>query len=301
MSIITSILEKMASRVEARKSALPLDELKSMARDREAVRSLRGVLSSSPFSVIAEYKRKSPSRGDMVANTLNNVLAVYNSTDWISAVSVLTDVDYFGGSVSDLQDARKATGKPILRKDFIKSEYQVFEARAFGADAILLMAGLFVKSPAHLSDLHQLARSLGLDVLVELGMVESEMEDLKLIVPKDAEILGINSRQFRSRYRRSKILSSLFDKDLTIDKSFYEKYRHLADGKIAIAESGVSTRRDLSEIKRLDYKAALIGTAFLKKDGRLENAMKEFDTVFHPQTTRSGTQKIGDFPQTIPQ
>ena len=238
----------------------------------------------------------------MHANNVDHAFSVYKSTDWISAVSVLTDEDYFGGSVDDLEKARKATGKPILRKDFIKSEYQVFESRAFGADAILLMAGLFVKSPALLSDLHQLARSLGLDVLLELGMVESRLslEDLVPIVPKDAEILGINSRQF-SKFEAGYQMSRIIGKDLTLDKAFYEKYRHLiAAGKTAVAESGVSTRLDLSEIKGLKYNTALIGSAFLKKDGGLENAIREFGHVFHPQSSRSSVQEIADFPRPIP-
>ncbi len=286
----------MESRLEERKSARPLEELKSRAADREPVRSFGKALASSPFSVIAEFKKKSPSRGAMNADNLDNALAVYKSTDWISAVSVLTDVDYFGGSVDDLEMAGKRTGKPILRKDFINSEYQVWESRAFGADAILLMAGLFIESPSQLSDLHRLARSIGLDVLVELGMVETSLEDLISIVPPSAEILGINSRQFKNRYRRSKILSSFIGKDLTINKKFYAKYRHLiTNGRIAVAESGVSTAQDLSEIEDLKYNAALIGTAFLSNDKGLESVVQEFGTVFQPRTMSENIQNIGDF------
>ncbi|HEX7671762.1 MAG TPA: indole-3-glycerol phosphate synthase TrpC, partial [Polyangiaceae bacterium] len=200
MSFLDAIVANTRGRVAERRARTPDRELHARLADAPRVRSLHDALSGSGrFSVIAEHKRRSPSGGDSDPRNVAAAYDVYANTPWIAAVSVLTDSDYFGGSVEDLFIARHAVNKSVLRKDFIVDDYQVLEARAFGADAILLMASVLAKEPSHMAALYDLARSLGLDVLVELGMANHRIEDLVAVVPPKARIWGINARQFAKR------------------------------------------------------------------------------------------------------
>jgi indole-3-glycerol phosphate synthase len=235
-------------------------------------------LNGAAFSVIAEVKRRSPSAGNMDPGNLDRALDAYLACPSVSAISILTDVDHFGGSIEDLAKARVRSHKPLLRKDFIFDEYQVWEARAFGADAILLMAGLH-DDPGRLRVLFDLARSLGMDVLFEIGMSILPVADQVKVIPQDAAIWGINSRQFASsRFAIRAHAGRLIGKDLITNLS---RHRDLFDlipqGKLAVAESGIESPNDLSALAKLGYRAALIGTALLKKGAKLETTLGAFD------------------------
>jgi indole-3-glycerol phosphate synthase len=264
MSFLDQIVANTKTRVAERRARRPLDDVKARLRDAPPQRSLAAVLQHG-FGVIAEHKRRSPSGGASAAQNVADAYGVYRATPWIKAISVLTDEDYFDGKLEDLAVARAATEKPILRKDFIVDEYQVYEARAAGADAILLMASVLWKDPPLLSALFELARGVDLDVLVELGNTERRIEDLVAIVPAGARIWGINARNFAKRTSDASTSSDPGARhDLPTDVRHHQDFRKLVpEGKIAVAESGIHTATELAAARAAGYSAALIGTAFL--------------------------------------
>jgi indole-3-glycerol phosphate synthase len=206
-------------------------------------------------------------------------LRVYDETPSVSAVSILTDEVYFGNSLEDLRRARAKTSKPLLRKDFIVEEYQVWEAREAGADAILLMAGLHEKDPARARRLFELARELRMDVLFELGMSNVEPQKLAAIVPPEAPIWGINSRRFQtSRFQIQSRLGRFIGKEMSVRPHLHDSLRSLIpSGKLAVAESGVHDPATIHELHALEYRAALIGTAFLKSGVSVAGVVRSFD------------------------
>jgi indole-3-glycerol phosphate synthase len=279
MSVLSAIVGNTRRRVDERRRVVPIDELRARLADAPAPRSFHDALSGS-FAVIAEHKRRSPSGGASDPKNLAAAYDAYRATPWIVAVSVLTDEDYFGGTLDDLRVARDRVGKPVLRKDFIVDEYQVVEARAAGADAILLMASVLAEEPERMRALYDLARSLGLDVLVELGMTERRIEDLVRVVPPEARIWGINARQFATRAARDSYDPNERH-DLPTDVRQHQEYRRLVPpGRIAVAESGIHRAEQLEAARRAGYQAALVGTAFLSGPRPLAGVVAEFDRVF---------------------
>lgn len=280
MSVLDKILDEKQRHLAVCKARLPMSELRSRAQNAPPVRSLRDALVSHRFSVIGEIKRKSPTRpSGMDPKNVEKAPRVYRDSPIISAVSVLTDERFFGGSIDDLLRFREVVGKPILRKDFILDEYQVWEARAFGADAILLMAAIH-KDPIKFRELFYLARKIGLDVLVEIGM-DNDPNDPSVessAIPQEAEIWGANSRKFRSsKFAFRTKLSRLFRADLTTSSKRHQELRSLIpDGKIAVAESGIHDPSDIDGLIELGYDAALIGTAFLNGPKDIKDVVESF-------------------------
>lgn len=279
MSFLDAIVKNTRVRVAERRAKEPISELRARLSDLPAPRSLEAALSRG-FSVIAEHKRRAPSSGPMEPKNVESCLGVYAKEPWVSAVSVLTDTDFFDGKREDLFPAREATGKPILRKDFIIDEYQVVEARAFGADAILLMASVLASDPGVMRGLHDLARSIGLEVLVEIGMTERRMEDLVTVVPEDARIWGINARAFAKADKDAPV-DPHAKHALSTDVSRHVQYRKLVPvGKLAVAESGIHTADELRAARDAGYDAALIGTAFLVGPKPISAVTKELARAF---------------------
>ena len=274
-SLIDSIVKRVERRLQDCKRALPLEELRTLAAGaKRAPVGFRKALEAKRFSLVAEIKKKSPSSGEMDPTNVAQALSVYDSKASISAISILTEEDYFGGSLDDLRRARELTSKPILRKDFIVDEYQVWEARASGADAILLMAGLHEQEPRRATRLLDLARSLGMDVLFELGMNGDSDRPIA-----GATICGINSRRFEttSLQVRSR-LGRLIGAELSIDSDKHRVLRPLIDeGRLAVAESGIDDPSRLKALFEMKYDAALIGTAFLKKGVKVAEVVRDFD------------------------
>jgi indole-3-glycerol phosphate synthase len=254
--------------------------LQARVADAPPVRSLHDAIAKG-FGVIAEYKRRSPSGGASDPANLAAAYRTYAETPWIVAVSVLTDEPYFGGSIDDLGVARERVRKPVLRKDFIVDDYQVVEARAFGADAILLMASVLVDDPALMRRLYEQARALGLDVLVELGMTERRIEDLVGVVPTEARVWGINARQFAKRTASDSSFTPGQKHDLPTDVGAHLEFRKLIPpGRLAVAESGIKHASELAAARTAGYDAALVGTAFLSAEHRIEEVVRDLGTVF---------------------
>lgn len=284
MSFLDGIVANTRVRVAERRSRVPLEELRVRLGEAPPSRSLHAALAQG-FGVIAEHKRRSPSGGPANARNLARALEVYRDTPWIAAVSVLTDEDYFDGKLEDLARAREITRKPILRKDFIVDEYQVYEARAHGADVILLMASVLWKDPSLLRALYDLARSIDLDVLVELGTTEKRIEDLVHLVPAETRLWGINARSFAKGGNAGEGADPGARHELPTDLEQHLRYRSVVPaGRLAVAESGIHTARDLEAARHAGYHGALIGTAFLG-ERPIEDVVAEFGAVFKPRET----------------
>lgn len=266
MTFLDKVVANKKQEFAAAKQLRDLAALKQMLKDAPPVRSLAGALRTG-FGLIAEIKRKSPSGGDMRAENVAAAPAAYARSGAVKAVSVLTNTVDFGGAIEDLQKVRSVVPKPILRKDFIFDEYQVYEARAFGADALLLMAN--VLEPARMKALFELSRELGLEVLFEAHTVE-EIES----IPPGAVLYGVNSRKFAAS---TKLLTgAVKGPDLTVELDTFSLVQHLPKGAIKIAESGVSPAQ-VADVKRLGYDGILVGTSLLKAKNGIEAELAEFE------------------------
>jgi indole-3-glycerol phosphate synthase len=198
---------------------------------------------NSDIAIIAEIKRMSPSKGILKMHIeLPHLVRLYEKAG-ARAISVLTEDKFFGGSPDDLMIAKGNTSLPVLRKDFIIDEYQAWESRAMGADAVLLIARIL--SAADLTRLHQLARSLDLDVVVEVH----DRAELDRALPLSPDIVGINTRNLAT-----------FGTDLTIFESLAAE---VPPGILIIAESGVHTRGDVLYLKERGADAVLVGESIM--------------------------------------
>jgi indole-3-glycerol phosphate synthase len=212
-----------------------------------APRDFAGALrrADGTLAVVAELKRRSPSKGDLAPDLDPEVTAKAYEAGGASALSVLTDRAFFGGSIDDLRAARDATALPALRKDFTIAEIQVFEARAVGADALLLIVAAF-RDDAYLRDLRELAHDLGLAVLVEAH----DAPELERALDAGATIVGINNRSLHT-----------FAEDLGVGVSLADQ---VPASVIAVAESAVRTPDDAAKIAAAGFDAVLVGEALVR-------------------------------------
>jgi indole-3-glycerol phosphate synthase len=257
-NVLIEIVETTRQTVAARRGHLPLEELAQAAQVRTDFRPFHEALVAPGLSVIAEHKRSSPSAGVIRADLeLADVVAAYERGG-ASALSVLTEETRFGGTLADLFSARTAAGLPILRKDFIVDEYQVYEAAATGADAILLIVAAIEVGP--LANLHSLAGRLGLATLVEVH----DAQELRVAVEIGAEIIGVNNRNLST---------------LQVDiETTYELLPKIPDGVVTVAESGFRTRAELERLAAAGVDAVLIGEA-LMRSADVEAACRELTGI----------------------
>lgn len=245
MNILETIVASKVKEVAARKAQTPALVLEQQPAFARPVFSLKQfILDPAKTGIIAEYKRRSPSKG--VINDRSGVLEVTNGyvAGGASALSVLTDTEYFGGSSADLELAR-VQPIPILRKDFIIDEYQILEARAMGADVILLIASCL--SPVRVRELAKCAKGLGLEVLLELHE-EEELEHIN----EYTEIVGVNNRNLKT-----------FSVDM--DKSI-RMAEQIGNSRVRIAESGIGSVEDIERFRQYGFDGFLIGEYFMKQD-----------------------------------
>ncbi|MBE2316303.1 indole-3-glycerol phosphate synthase TrpC [Solirubrobacter sp. CPCC 204708] len=245
MSVLDRIVDDTRDEVKRRKKELPIKELKKQIERRsDGARPFSEALTRPGVSLIAEHKRRSPSAGFIrEGSEVKEVVQAYERGG-AAALSILTEPFHFAGSLDDLREARTAARLPILRKDFIVHRYQLYEAAAAGADAILLIvAALDVKD---LSELLHEARELDLDALVE---VHNE-EELEAALEIEADVLGINNR-------------NLSDFSVDIERT-YELLADIPAGKTVVSESGFRTRDQLDELERVGVDAVLIGETLMR-------------------------------------
>ena len=243
MTILDQIVTRKYQEVKARKASLPVHVLEKSAFFQRNPLSLKHfLLRKDLFGIIAEFKRKSPSKGVMNEFALSGKVCDEYIQAGASAVSVLTDSDFFGGSTEDLINVRGLIDFPILRKDFIVDEYQIVEARSMGADAILLITSIHPSE--RIEQLFRFAISLDLEVLIE---VHHENDFSK--IPYDAQMVGINSRNLASLAIDSNRQTRLID--------------NIPANVLKIAESGIKTTSDYLNLKNAGFSAFLIGELFM--------------------------------------
>lgn len=249
-TVLASIVEGVREDLADRKRRTPLSALRDKIDQTNTALPAAQNLLARPFSVIAEVKRSSPSKGDLAPITDPKALADKYAAGGAQVISVLTERRRFGGTLADLAAVRDAVEIPILRKDFMVDEYQVFEARAFGADMILLIVAALVDS--QMQDLNELAKELGLSVLVEVHD-EDELERAFELSP---QLVGVNARNLKT---------------LDVDLATCERLLPLIPKDlVAIAESGISS---LSEVERLvtaGARGVLVGETLVKSGNPTE-------------------------------
>ncbi len=245
MNALERIVAGTRQEVARRKRTVPEAELQRAAAARAVdLRAFGEALARPGLSLIAEHKRRSPSAGSIREGLLLEDVVVAYERGGAAALSILTEGPSFGGSLDDLRAARAASRLPILRKDFVVDRYQLYEAVAAGADAVLLIVAAL--PPPSLARLHDAARSLGLAVLVE---VHDERE-LDAAAGVGAALVGINNRDLTT---------------LRVDiRRTHELLRHVPPGPTVVAESGLRSRADLDELAHAGVDAVLVGEALMR-------------------------------------
>ncbi|WP_439479441.1 indole-3-glycerol phosphate synthase TrpC [Chryseobacterium aquaticum] len=253
MNILDTIIERKKQEILDSKSKISLQQLKDSEFFGRTTYSLKGTIQSKS-GIIAEFKRKSPSKG--IINDKVSPLEVVSEYEKFgaSAVSILTDQDFFGGSFDDILSVRKSVNIPILRKDFMIDEYQFFEAKSMGADVILLIAACL--SPNQVSEFTELAHQLDLEVLLEI-----HTEEELLHINKNIDFVGINNRNL---------------KDFKVDLQHSVNLKNqLPYDILSIAESGIYSEQDFKFLKEKGFNGFLMGEYFMKNENP-GNKFKEF-------------------------
>jgi indole-3-glycerol phosphate synthase len=254
MNILEKIIAQKSKEVAAKKNDVPEQELeKGRYFSRQTLSLRKRLLDDKYTGIIAEYKRRSPSKG--IINDRDSVEAVTMAYTAFGAsgISILTDLEFFGGSLDDLISARD-NGIPLLRKDFMIDEYQITEAKAYGADVILLIAACL--SPLRVKQLAQKAKGLGLEVLLELHD-ESELDHVCELV----DLVGVNNRNLKT-----------FEVDLEHSTRLAEK---IGSDFVKVAESGINDVNNIRYLKAHGFQGFLIGEYFMKQKSPME-AFKNF-------------------------
>ena len=248
--ILDRILARKREEIATRRAALPLVELQARTAGAPPPRrfeaALRAKIDAGQAAVIAEIKKASPSKGVMRPDFRPADIARSYEAGGAACLSVLTDVDFFQGADAYLQEARAACALPVLRKDFTIDAYQVHEARALGADAILLIVAAL--DDALLRELAQLAESLGLDVLVEVH----DAAELERALATRASLIGINNRNLRT-----------FDTSL---QTTLDLRARVSPERLLVTESGIRARADVARMRAAGVHAFLVGEAFMRAD-----------------------------------
>lgn len=244
-TILDKIIEHKRLEIERTKRKIRYSDFENYTFFNHSCYSLKNRLETSHFGIIAELKRKSPSAGDIMPNLDIKKQAKVYVNSGVSGISCLTDHRFFGGSLQDLLDLRTQVTIPILRKEFIIDEFQIFESKAHGADVILLIAEILDREQI----LHYtiIAQSLGMEVIVECNSKGSldKITDFSVIV-------GINNRNLH-----------LQTCDLTTSRDLHP---FIPSGVITISESGIKNRNQLIQLKQFGFNGALIGESILKSD-----------------------------------
>lgn len=246
MNILDKIVNDKRKEVDLRRSLIPISQLEASVLFERQTNSLAQNLRTSNSGVITEHKRRSPSKS-IINQSLNvqDVARGYEDAG-VCGMSVLTDGKYFGGSLDDLLIARASCNLPLLRKEFIIDTYQIIEAKAYGADVILLIAAILTRD--QIKQFSELAKRLNLDVLLE---VHNEEELHKSLMPS-LDMLGVNNRNLKT-----------FEVSLDTSKKLSEQ---IPSDFAKVSESGISSVEAIKELQSFGYKGFLIGENFMKTD-----------------------------------
>jgi indole-3-glycerol phosphate synthase len=246
MTILDKIIAHKRQEVATRQSLVPVKLLeKSLYMPAQPLSLRRYLLRDDLSGIIAEFKRKSPSKGVINAHAPVERTTLGYMQAGASALSVLTDTEFFGGKNEDLTTARRYNFCPILRKDFVVDEYQIIEAKSLGADVVLLIAA--VLSGEEVLRLGRLAKSLGLEVLLEIHNAE-ELD--KTLHPDAVSLVGVNNR-------------NLHDFSVRLDTSG-ELAQRIPDEYVKVTESGLTTAADIEALRAVGYRGFLMGETFMR-------------------------------------
>jgi indole-3-glycerol phosphate synthase len=269
MNTLEKIIADKYLEVEARKQLCPAAMLeKSSAFTRTPLSLKSFLLDPTKSGIITEFKRKSPSKGLINGTSSVEVVTKGYELAGASALSVLTDQDYFGGCTEDLELARKKVTIPILRKDFVVDEYQILEAKAMGADCILLIAAAL--SPSKVNSLASFAQSLGLEVLMEVH----NLEELEQSFCEPLDVVGVNNRNLKN-----------FEVSLETSLELVDR---IPNQVVKISESGISDPATLVAFRKAGFDGFLIGENFMKTSSPEQAAMdfiQEFRRLMGEQTS----------------
>jgi indole-3-glycerol phosphate synthase len=255
MNILDKIIIDKRREVILKKSIIPISQLEnSVLFDKKTI-SLSNNLRNSATGIIAEHKRRSPSKPNINNSfTVEEVVKGYEQAG-VCGISILTDGKYFGGSLDDLLLARATVNIPLLRKEFIVDEYQILEAKAYGADLILLIAAVLTRH--EIKHLSEFAKALDLEVLLEVH----NLEELQKSIMPSMDMIGVNNRNLKT-----------FEVSLDFSKQLANE---IPNEFVKVSESGISTIEAIQELKPFGYKGFLIGENFMKTENAGESA-KEF-------------------------
>ena len=248
---LTAIFEQKKRRVSEEAARVSLYEMRALAYARRASAEAHGfrraVCKKGRVNVIAEFKRASPSKGEIRSDLTPGEVAKIYARGGAAAVSVLTEEDHFRGSLGDLEEVKAATPLPVLRKDFIFDEYQIYQAAAAGADAVLLIASML--SDERLARLRRLCEEeLGLDALAEVHTAA----EMRRAAEAGARLVGVNNRDLKT-FR------------VSLETS-YELASHAPRGATLISESGIASGADIEKLRAVGYDAFLVGEALMRAE-----------------------------------
>ncbi len=246
MNILERITQTKEAEVLAKKSLVSSSILEQSPLYNRSTFSIAMALQNSSSGIIAEHKRRSPSKAVInQSHQLLNVIKAYQENG-ASAISVLTDTNYFGGSLEDLLLARSTASIPLLRKDFVIDPYQITEAKAYGADFILLIASILDK--VRIQEFTAYAHELNLEVLLEVHSIE----ELEVSYIEDIDVVGVNNRNLKT-----------FEVDLNTS---FDIAKALDPQKVKISESGLSDTQSIKNLKDAGYNGFLIGETLMKNN-----------------------------------
>lgn len=254
MSILAQIVVDQRKEIALKKTLVSLAQLQAMPLyDRQTISFADGI-KNTPLGIVAEHKRRSPSKPKIKLQSRAAAVAAGYEQAGVAAMSVLTNGQYFGGSLEDLLLARAACKLPLLRKEFIVDPYQIHEAKAYGADAILLIAACLSAEETH--QLAKTAKDIGLDVLLEVHNLE-ELEQAPLTY---VDVVGVNNRNLKD-----------FSVDLTTSLTLAG---HIPSDKVKISESGISSYDAIEKLSQAGFDGFLMGEHFMLQDNPGDAAQK---------------------------
>lgn len=254
MNILDKIIQDKKREVALKKSIIPMEQLEASVLFNSRTKSLSKMLQNSTSGIIAEHKRRSPSK-----QTINNSFSVeevvlgYQNAG-ACGISVLTDGKYFGGSLDDLLLAKASVSVPLLRKEFVIDDYQILEAKAFGADAILLIAA--VLDQKEIKKLSEFAQSFALEVLLEVH----NLEELEKSIMPSLDMIGVNNRNLKTF-------------EVSLENSI-NLASHIPDDFVKVSESGISDVNSIKTLQGFGYNGFLIGENFMKTENAGESCRK---------------------------
>lgn len=246
MNILEKIIADKRKEVKLKKALIPATQLDNSALFQRETISLKEKLKNSSSGIIAEFKRRSPSKSQINQSTNVGDVAKGYENAGVCGMSVLTDIKYFGGSLDDLLLARASCDLPLLRKEFIVDEFQILEAKAFGADVILLIAAVLSRN--EIEKFSKFAKSLGLEVLLEVH----NLDELEKSIMPSLDLIGVNNRNLKN-----------FEVSLDNSKNLAS---HIPDEFLKVSESGISNTESIKELQSFGYQGFLIGESFMKTE-----------------------------------